>query len=443
MPKLIQSVAHQHGDAERLELEKRKRELENEIRRIDATLQKKYYDVEKKTKSPKAPTNNTEPSYLRATNASRNRSVLANNQPTDTTKSKSVSIHGTLYAFEDGRLIGRQSVHDWKSWYRTKPTPLYQHSTEASRQKIKPRARWIDYESPKSPVSPSGTTDMDKSTNSSGNDSVTLVETSETVEETGAPEVEDASDVESEWDNDIRALKDEFTYAQLDHIVIPSKVGYRILFRAFRLAQDIFYNAARQHWPKLFRRMCPGGPHEVRFGYNELENYSVSTAVRPVPGSNRRFGPSGSIYDMISLRNAICHFGSGANSWSVSTYIHYVAKVMDLALAVNDKPRAKKAVALRRELHAEIRKVLDDFENLESLKRLPFSLPWKGHHVEAFQMYLRNPSTHKDQLPQFRRAAEQFGSLNPEYYPRSYSSVLPAVKHDEWGGKLPEWDEEW
>ncbi|KAI1635867.1 hypothetical protein F4809DRAFT_642097 [Biscogniauxia mediterranea] len=460
MPKLIQSVAHQHGDAERLKLERRKRELENEIRRIDAILQQKYYDVEKKAQSPKSPTNNTEPSYLRATNASRNRSVLADNQPMDTTKSKVVSIHGITYTFQDGRLIGRPPCYDRKDWNCTKPTNLYQHHTEASgqkikptityerhteasRQRIKPRVRYIDYESLKSPISPSGTIDMDKSTTSCGNDSVTLVEISETVVETGAPVVEDASDVESEWDDDFEAMEDEIPFAQREYLVIPSKVGYRILFRAFRLAQDIFYNAARKHWPKLFKRMCPGGPHEVRFGYSELESYSVSTAVTRVPGGRSPFGPSGRIYNMISLRNAICHFGSGANSWDVSTYIHYVAQVLELALEVDDKPRAKKAVALRRELHAEIRKVLDDFENLEPLKRLPFSLPWKGHHVEAFQMYLRNPSDHERQLPQFRRAAEQFGSLYPEYYPRTYSWVATSVKQDEWGGKLPVFDSEW
>ncbi|KAI0600564.1 hypothetical protein F4775DRAFT_590124 [Biscogniauxia sp. FL1348] len=425
MTKLIQPVAHHAGEAKsRLKVERQKKILQNEIRRLDAILQRKHHDGEKKDRSPYSPTNATEPSYLRATNASRNRSAQADNQPMDSIKSRVVTIHGNPYAFQSGRLIGRPMSTDWSLRSYRSPTSKHQHHTMASSQKVKPPIRYIE------PISPIST---DKSTASYGKDSETLVETSE-------PVVEDDRDAESDWDGDFEDMEQEITYEQRKHLVIPSKVGYKILFRTFRLAQDIFHNAARKHWPNICKRMCPNGPHEVRFGYAELEHYSVRDSVHEIPGSRSMFGVGANIYDMISLRNSVCHFGSDANRWDVSRYIRYVTDVLELALAVADKPRVRKAIALRRELQAEIKKVLNDFEKLELLALLPFAQPWKEHHVTAFAKYLGSTEDPELQLPQFRRVAEQFGSLNPKYYPVDYSWLPRRNMQEEWGKELPTWD---
>ncbi|KAI5925847.1 hypothetical protein F4810DRAFT_658514 [Camillea tinctor] len=418
------------GEAEgRARLENRKRLLENEIKRLDALLKREHHNVEKKDQGPESPVNGTEPSYLRPTNASRNR-FAQDNQSEDKTKDNVILIHGAPYTFKDGRLVGRSLCYDRKCRSSNKISQ-YQIHTRASAYKVKPLIRWersrYNSSTPDSPVSPNDELDMDDPTLLPESDSQTLEEPE--------PVVEDSNNLESTSISDLEALEDEYRKINdmipndfYEFLSLPSKVSYRILYRALRIAQEVFYNATREHWPDIFKHMCPTGPHEVRFEYKKLKNLGVYDWIQlRVPGAESRSPINYKFQEITVLRNDVCHFSQYHGIQSIFRDISHVYHVFSFALDANDKARARKALALRREIHMEVKKILDDFENLEPLALLPFAHPWKEHHLAAIKLCFRiRDFEFEQQVPCLQRIAKHYGSVNPDAFPKGSHYVVPT-----------------
>ncbi|RYP53645.1 hypothetical protein DL768_001425 [Monosporascus sp. mg162] len=194
------------------------------------------------------------------------------------------------------------------------------------------------------------------------------------------------------------------------HVYIPSKPAYRLLRKAFCLAQESFYYAARKHWrdTKIWYGNFTQGPHEVLFGYSELESrigerwheYSMDFLA------NGGFSSSdvvSALFDMPTVRNKVCHFG-GRCSDDLKTYDSDLAICQRLAVTLKDERRALKIRRLRDQLRVEAEKVLAEIESLHDLAALPYARPWKRHHVKSFREL--ELSTDEDMPEVIVRAAE-------------------------------------
>ncbi|KAM0813980.1 hypothetical protein AB5N19_13982 [Seiridium cardinale] len=166
---------------------------------------------------------------------------------------------------------------------------------------------------------------------------------------------------------------------------ISSSGGYRLLTGGLRIAQEVFYEAAREELPFQVWKNFLGGPQEVRFGYVELEMVLPREERYPDPALSIR-GSQGyevrlALHGITGLRNVIAHF---KNDRSASMYDTLLEAVQKLAVVLRDIPRARQARALRDELRSLAVETLQEVKSLELISALPFAYNWAVHHEQLF-----------------------------------------------------------
>ncbi|RYP64901.1 hypothetical protein DL770_009109 [Monosporascus sp. CRB-9-2] len=358
--------------------------------------------------------------YEQETTASRNRSMRPETCPRPCLTQPVISVGDGRYVYDDGAPVklGPTMVQNWDL------TPRYQAQTRAAEGKRKPyvnsprrRPRDVPCRNKMSKSKPNdtetvGTEDYAATSDSNDGDAESSDPKSPS-EDTASPEHETLIEIElsSELEppsedeppseelpckgrtlEERSGLRDSsWLSGPALHVHIPSKPACRLLRKAFCLAQESFYHAARKHWrhTKIWYGNFTQGPHEVLFGYSELERcigerwqeYSMDFLA------NGGFSASdvvSALFDMPIVRNKVCHFG-GRFSDDLKTYDSDLATCQRLAVTLKDERRAFKIRRLRDLLRAEAETVLAEIESLQDLAALPYARPWKRHHVKAFR----------------------------------------------------------
>ncbi len=200
---------------------------------------------------------------------------------------------------------------------------------------------------------------------------------------------EDTTDTDTALDVRSRLRDNNFysTYSAepASHCYIPVKVQRRFLNGALRLAQASLWNFLRNNWPHIQRRVYPESPAEIRFGRDELARdllMYVSADMRFPPGHSAvRFPYEHTLYDVVHLRNAICH----PRHHPSEDLDRDIQRAQNLAVTINDEPRAFKIRNIRDQLQTESRKAFTEIERRVGLAALPHAKPWPLHHQRLFR----------------------------------------------------------
>lgn len=169
-----------------------------------------------------------------------------------------------------------------------------------------------------------------------------------------------------------------------EKMIIPTTTGFDILKRAFLIAQKAFLIKSQKSWPDIYRRSNPEGPHEVRFGRDELRSilrHSWRTTDLGGMGEERRL--MGSLYGVTELRNALAHF-NGVVTKRLYWYDGLLDGVEKLCKTLDDQLALKEIQGLRDELKCHARQVLEEVESRGLLAELPYAEPWVVHHQRLF-----------------------------------------------------------
>lgn len=293
--------------------------------------------------------------YLKATVASESRS--AQPKDTDVSPRRTVTVARKRYAYQDGVIVsGYLNLKSWDTW---RNIPRYQTDTRSSLNK---QNRW-GY--PYCCSTPCGSEK----------------DTEETTVEPDHSKGESADNTLAERS----MLHDALSYCSpLNHVYIPSNVTYRLLCQAFRLAQETFHNAAREHWPRVWERQrLEEGPHQVLFGFSELASCLRGTetshmgflAVRGSCADTVR----NALFDMVSVRNDICHYGNRYHK-KFGGDDGLLKRCQKLAVVLKDERRAFRIRKIRDILHVQAATIMTEVGALRLLAILPFAQPWKYYH---------------------------------------------------------------
>ncbi|KAK6076984.1 hypothetical protein SCUP515_05167 [Seiridium cupressi] len=368
------------------DLELKVSSLQKELTDIKARLAKyevlpsKAADVQENV--PDGPAVKKQPSYMQSTVTSHNRSVNYNHkEPLPPTKQHQRTEHTPT--FDDGKLLVK--------------TCHYHNQTLSSINKVKPKYRpenqdWNDW---------SGV-DPDEYQGWEGEgwegqgwegpapvfDENMLAAFSKDDEELEGPAHVDVR--AAGWNKIAKATRlDDHRGFGLDEIIrnatISSSCGYHLLTGGLRIAQEAFYDAAREELPFQVWKNFLGGPEEVRFGYLELEMVLPRGERYPYPALSVR-GSEGydvrlALHGITDLRNAVAHF---KNDRSASMYDSLLKAVQKLAVVLRDIPRARQARALRDELRSLAMETMQEVKSLELIAVLPFAYDWAVHHEQLF-----------------------------------------------------------
>ncbi|RYP42492.1 hypothetical protein DL767_000180 [Monosporascus sp. MG133] len=315
-------------------------------------------------------------SYLRSTAASRARtqaSQIHARARSETHSGRRLSIYGKAYIYVDGALVPH--VSNQQSTER----PHYEKATWASIQRQTQLGSFYD-----------GSDDYDDSDTEPEMDP--LWDNSLGLpEEPQIPET--PQDTTLEESTRLHQTPLDWTPGASNHpaihVYVPSKFTFKLLRRALILAQEAFYEMARDNWPDIRQVSFPEGPHEVRFGRTEMESCLGSLPTEQLGArGTRASGVKCAIEEMANLRNAVCHFrGNTAHTPpDIDTLLKYA---QCLAVELRDEPRALKIRDLRDALRRRAEEELLVIEELEPLAALPFFEPrWKAHQELLFREVL-------------------------------------------------------
>ncbi|KAI1770834.1 hypothetical protein F4818DRAFT_454993 [Hypoxylon cercidicola] len=181
-------------------------------------------------------------------------------------------------------------------------------------------------------------------------------------------------------------------YFPQNKVWISSKIGFQILTAGHRIAQQTFYDAARQFWPKLFRRF-EDGPQLVRLGRDEMHSY-IGEACNIVDltlcGCNQS-SVYDALMDLVHLRNAICHPGTGSQQ-DIYTLDNHLRSVEKFTIALGNDEQSALIRSLRGELRKEATGSLDACNRYSPLAALPFAgevdPQWEPYQIGMFREIL-------------------------------------------------------
>ncbi|KAK8016667.1 hypothetical protein PG993_014856 [Apiospora rasikravindrae] len=160
-------------------------------------------------------------------------------------------------------------------------------------------------------------------------------------------------------------------------MVIPSAVGHRLLSEAHSSSRVAFHDFCKRRIPQMWRVEFPGGYQEVRFEYNTNTWYSSRFNIPGVP--TYRILDNARV-----LRNEISHF---SGRLTAATYDRLLRYAQEVAVALNDAPRAIKLRALREELRDVAAETLQEIENLGCASIVHVPHYWKPNHTHFFGMF--------------------------------------------------------
>lgn len=417
MGKIIQPIAHQlqraQEEIDRLrklnsDLEIKNLALINRLARYERvnTHEDSQSRRTSRSLSPSGPVSH----YQKSTRVSRNREVGPKDKPS-TPPRLLVTVQGARVEYSEGVITKCETIYqDWE-W---DTTPRYQKSTISSinrevdwwKIKGKPvRSSWDT----KTLTAPTPEPKADGwSTGPKSQDT----QSEEPARLRIAPELTTLS-VQS------RLQDRQWLDGPSGHVEIPSSTAYRLLCRAFRLAQETFHNAARDHWPRVWRtRRLREGPQEVLFGFSELEHCFGSYCPRGLEiGTSSSNDVHSAAMDMVSVRNNVCHFGG--RFWTdLESYDDLLKRCQTLAVTVQDEKRSFKIREIRDLLRKEADRTFAEIEALGTLAALPYSKPWKQYHEILFRelrwsIVKGRDRDYDEDLPDaIRRAADIWGWKN-------------------------------
>ncbi|KAI0600565.1 hypothetical protein F4775DRAFT_590125 [Biscogniauxia sp. FL1348] len=391
MPKYIQSTTYQ-SDRSTIKikyLEKRTHELEEEVRRLRALVkpdQRYPKDQKDQGGNKKQPRPSTEvPSYQRDTVSSRNRIINGEPEPP---QPKLINTDKAVGRYQDGRFI---TVSVKRDRFERRFINVEKSTQSSENKKREAFRRPIDYR----PIIRFRTNDpydysdpeywhsqdvWDDSECTARDNTVSTTEEHHTTpdpEEDTNPEKKNPRIVD-----DVPKLEDDIACTH-----IPTATAYQILTEALSLAKTIFHDAAKKHWPSLWEKRFPDGPHEVLFGFAELGRCFSGFYQSLRVGNYSDKEVMAAIYDIISLRNIVSHFGRSGNWCNLEDYEQFLVSVFCLADRVDDEDGAEKAQELRRRLRREGRNTRAELELLEPLSLLPFAEPWASHQVATLHHF--------------------------------------------------------
>lgn len=411
MGKIIQPLAHQllraQEEIDRLrklnaELEIKNLGLRNRLARYETVDNDKYLQTRRmsQTRSPEEPVKQ----YQKPTTASRNRETRHDHCPSHPPR-LIVTVQGTRLEYSEGVITKSENIRlCWNGKPRYQQSTISSENKEVPSWKIKGKRMLSSWDTetltaPTPEPKADGWTTGPKCPDTQNQEPERL---------RIAPDLTTLS-VQSR-------LKDrQWLDGASGHVYISSTTGYRLLCRAFHLAQETFHDAARDHWPSVWKsRSLREGPQEVLFGFSELESCLGRNTYHT---KDLGIGTSSSedIYEaalgMVDVRNNVCHFGGRA--WSdLKTYDDLMERCQKLAVTVQDAKRSFKIRNIRDLLREEADRTFAEIEELGNLAALPCSKPWKQHHETLFR-HLRyriakvEDADYNEDLPQaIRRAAD-------------------------------------
>lgn len=418
MGKIIQPLAHQlvraQEEIDRLrklnsELEIKNLALRNRLARYERV--DTHEDSQTRQRSQTRSTAQPVKQYQKSTTASRNRGAKDDDSPSHPPR-LIVTVQGTRLEYSEGAITKSEGIRLCCLTGR----PLYQECTISSVKKKmhsweikgkRTRSSW-DTETLTAPTpepKADGWTNGPKShdTQSEGQARLRV-----------APELTTLS-IQS------RLEDRQWLDGPSGHVYISSTTGYRLLCRAFRLAQETFHDAARDHWPSVWEsRRLYEGPQEVLFGFSELES-CLGRNNYPINGLGIGTSSSEDVYKaalgMVDVRNNVCHFGG--RGWSaLNTYDDLMKRCQKLAVTVQDEKRSFKIRKIRDLLREEAERTFAEIEELGNFAALPCAKPWKPNHERLFRhcryrIVNINGGDYHESLPQaIRRAADIWGWMN-------------------------------
>ncbi|KAI0376907.1 hypothetical protein F5Y04DRAFT_292359 [Hypomontagnella monticulosa] len=338
---------------------------------------------------------NSGKNYLKATAASLSRSVDKPTQDVTSSREKpSIRVESHPGYFQDGRFVSLLlgTRHLWCSTV----------SSRAKRRPFRPYKKWEE-ESPQ---------DHDDHRSSYNESELTLVD------DTDDGVLDQDEDVEKTLSERSRLFETCPSY--FSSVPVRSQMKFDFLKRGLRLAQEVFFHAARKYLPQVPYLQ---GPHEVQLGRTELERLVLSgfDSKEVMVGSRRiyRYQLSNILDDITTLRNTVCHFGrTSTHCMSLSSCDYYIRTVQSLAILFEDEKGAFRARRLRDRFAARVEKIRKQHEQMLMLTELPFARPWEGYIQEVFEDFIQN------------------GVDEDEYYEGVPSLMLQAARG--WDRRRPE-----
>lgn len=198
-----------------------------------------------------------------------------------------------------------------------------------------------------------------------------------------------------------------------------------ILHDALELAAEIWYAWCRVNRPEFVAKYAPEGPWDLLLDRQTLIYRGVGIYPSGHLSGNHFEGFPGAqtlthlVYNCFGggLRNTYCHFDS-EDSWPASVYA-LVYPVLEFAKAVDDEPRAQKAMLLLEKLGTEATETYAEIGRMVWLSALPESRPWEHHHAELFDTVLAELGHHVDSSlsakEPWRRSADSRAWGRPTY----------------------------
>ncbi|OTB02758.1 hypothetical protein M426DRAFT_13182 [Hypoxylon sp. CI-4A] len=398
MTKLVGPVSHELGVAkDKVEaLEKDKRGLEERVLRLEMELKRHKIPVPTNKKpKPVARHSFGEKNFLKATKASHNRSVQSKSQPQPQEDLETPTTSGMLdydqytssrYRYKDGILIRIDRTVVDREW-----TSGFQRPTIASENKRRTceSDNWSWNEDDEEEETIQGSDEYLKLKNTEEDDygSTQLEPLEEPEREKSAEEIskEEALEAAEKLLSERSGL-DRETGCHVSFVHLKSRVIFDHLQQALRLAQQIFFDGVRKHFPWANFRYQ--GYHEVQFGREDIER-SFLSRMEPkgvvIDGCRWRLADFRyPLQDIIQLRNQVCHFHG---YYATDTLWHYdrtMKEVQRLAVIFGDEQNAFRVRTLRDRLIRHAEDMVGNVESLALLAELPHAKPWENLDVQLF-----------------------------------------------------------
>ena len=335
---------------------------------------------------------------------------------------RSATIHGQKYVYRRGELVWlderQASVLD---------QPCFMQPTHASnekksskqpfdylRKKVRP-ANYSRYDSRSSSGTegskPSGATESWSSWDTVDHEWGTNTQSVDSREET--PNTSESGENAESTEESSKGKEfrlHEYLDEDLKYMLVHSAFGFLTLEKGLKLAQVVFWEQARLHWPTVFEGI-KSGPHMVKMSWAEMSSYMnrLSINALKVVCSN----PTSLRYNLTNYvkdtRNLLAH-PEERFLINPDNLDHHLRHIQHMVYLMGDFTRAQEVRALRDEVAAEAGRLRDKMMALDYLIALPMcavtpddeDMEWLREHDSKFAQVLeeryRSRETAQDYL---------------------------------------------
>ncbi|POS72288.1 hypothetical protein DHEL01_v209318 [Diaporthe helianthi] len=175
----------------------------------------------------------------------------------------------------------------------------------------------------------------------------------------------------------------------LKDVRVDDKFLFTLATRGKEVAQHTIWDHARKHHPSVQQRYWPGGAHQIKMEFNQLNETVAATDAFFAWGENDPAQARNALlYKVVQLRHMVAHWDhleGRSTAYFVDEHLEWVQK---FAITMGNEERAREARALRDELRDAVEGTVAELEGLEPTFGV---CTFKLHHVQMFRQ-IKDPN---------------------------------------------------